>query len=90
MIIPIDNDHRLASDRHQWIVQERTVTKTGPNKGEERWKNISYWATPQGAVNGMVKLKIRLHDSETLTDALEFITNTLNQVSQALTPPGPC
>ena len=86
MIIPIDENFRISSDKYQWIIQERKVTETGKNAGQERWANVSYWGTVQGAVKGLGELMVRLHDSDTLTDALEYIEKLTSKLSQALTP----
>ena len=86
MIIPIDENFRISSDKYQWIIQECKVTETGKNAGKERWVNVSYWGTVQGAVKGLGELMVRLHDSDTLTDALEYIEKLTSKLSQALTP----
>ena len=86
MIIPIDENFRISSDQYQWIIQERKVAETGKNAGKERWVNVSYWGTVQGAVKGLSELMIRLHDSESLTDALEYIEKLSTKLTQALTP----
>ena len=86
MIIPIDANFRITSDKYQWVIQERKVIATGKNAGQENWANVSYWATVQGAVKGLGEMMVRLHDSETLTDALEYVENLTTKLTQALTP----
>ena len=85
MIIPVDNEHRISSDRHQWIIQERKIVQSGNNKGKERWEAMAYYATLQGAVNGLVQLKLRLANTETLADALDYMETLSNKLTRALT-----
>ena len=86
MIIPIDENFRISSDKYQWIIQERKVTETGKNAGQERWANVSYWGTVQGAVKGLSGLMIWLCDSESLIGVLEYIEKLSTKLTQALTP----
>jgi len=86
MIIPIDENFRISSDREQWIIQERKVTETGKNAGKENWVNVSYWGTVQGAVKGLSGLMIWLCDSESLIGVLEYIEKLSTKLTQALTP----
>ena len=87
MIIPIDDNHRIASDANQWIVQEKRIAgENSKNAGEVSWVNHSYYMKLQGAVNGLAQLKLRLNDSETLTDALDYIDRLSTKLSKALTP----
>ena len=49
----IGKKHRLTSDSMNIILQEKSITKSGPNAGKERWENIGYFSNPTNG-NGSV------------------------------------
>jgi len=49
MILPIDDNYRIVSDEHNFILQKKMDPEKNPRKGKraksaEKWKNIGYWA----------------------------------------------
>ena len=86
MIIPIDDKHRLATDRYQWMIQEMKSYKDSKT-GEQvkNWEGIKFYPTIEGAVNGLAQLKLRLSEAETLTDALAEVKNIAKLLKTALT-----
>ena len=87
MIIPIDDTHRITSDRYQWVIQELS-SYFDKNKGEqvETWDNLKFYQTIEGAVNGLFQLKLRLAEGQTLLDALDQVEIVAKTMTEALTP----
>jgi NTP pyrophosphatase (non-canonical NTP hydrolase) len=81
MIIPIDTQFRIKSDRYQWVIQERRT-----RKGGEAWESKLFFGTFQLAVKELGELMVRLSGADTLADALEEVVNVNTTLSQALTP----
>ena len=81
MIIPIDAQFRIKSDRYQWVIQERRT-----RKGREVWESKLFFGTFQSAVKELRELKVRLSGADTLADALDDVEKVNTTVSQALTP----
>ena len=81
MIIPIDAQFRIKSDRYQWMIQERRT-----RKGREVWESKLFFGTFQLAVKELGELMVRLSGADTLADALEEVDTVTTTLSQALTP----
>ena len=81
MIIPIDAQFRIKSDRYQWMIQERRT-----REGREAWESKLFFGTFQLAVKELGELMVRLSGADTLADALEEVDTVTATLSQALTP----
>lgn len=81
MIIPINTQFRIKSDRYQWMIQERRT-----RKGREVWESKLFFGTFQLAYKGLGELMVRLSGADILVDALEEVDTVTTTLSQALTP----
>ncbi len=81
MELEINTKYRIASDKYQWIIQEKRT-----RKGKIDWTSISYYPSIEQAIQGLGELMVRLSDAKTLTDALRDVQNVATQLSHALTP----
>jgi len=79
MIIPIDNDHRINSDRNQWILQERRTVK-----GNDVWLNVAYYTSLDSIINHVYDVKLRLSNAEGLTECLAEAKRLNDVLSRAL------
>jgi hypothetical protein len=67
MKILINADTRLATDPHQWLIQNRRVAN-----GKERWDSVAFYKTLSSAALGLARLKVydfdgvQPHELETL------------------------
>jgi len=49
MILRLDDNYRIVSDEHNFILQRKSDPKKNPRKGKEaqaatdQWKNLGYW-----------------------------------------------
>ncbi len=83
MIIPIDDQHRIAADERQWILQRYA----GIGKdGKPRWNPESYHLRLGTLVQDLVESRLRTSDAATLAEALENFKHICNSLSLALTP----
>ena len=80
MQIQINDQYRISSDSHQWIIQQRRT-----RKGVDGWKSISYHTTIDAVVKRLGQRMVRESDATTLVDALVAIENVTTTLSQALT-----
>ena len=80
MQIQINDQYRISSDSHQWIIQQRRT-----RKGVDGWKSISYHTTIDAVVKHLGQRMVRESDVTTLVDALVAIENVTTTLSQALT-----
>ena len=81
MIIPINQQYRIATDPYQWIVQKKRS-----RKGKEDWESQTYHPSIQSALQSFGEFMVRQSDATTLTDALVEVENVTTTLSQALTP----
>ena len=80
MIIPINEQYRIATDQYQWIIQTKRT-----RYGRKEWRAETYHPTVESALQSLGELLFRQSDAETLTDALEAMKTVTTQLSQALT-----
>ena len=81
MIIPIDPQFRIKTDRYQCMIQE-----TRMRNGESVWESTLYFGSIQSAIKELGELMVRTSDAQTLVDALADVERITTTLSQALTP----
>lgn len=72
MIIPVDQEWRIVSDAHCWTIQRKGADD---KEGKPTWRGLKYLSTLPSALQELANLKIRLHKSETLEEAVSYINN---------------
>ena len=80
MIIPVNEQYRIASDSLQWIVQ-----KARTRNGKKDWAPKLFYPTFESALKGLGELMVRRSDAETLADAIGDVEMVSTTLSQALT-----
>ena len=70
MILPLDDDWRIASDPHTWMVQRRKVFKVGKRAGDVEWESVEWYPTLEMAVVGSCERRCREISTETWVDSL--------------------
>ena len=85
MIIPIDNQHRIASDRYQWVLQERQSYKNSKT-GEtvSNWAAVGYFSRLDSLVSALFDLRLRLSDAEGIAEATQEAKRITKQLHVAL------
>lgn len=63
MIIPVNEQYRIASDSLQWIVQ-----KARTRNGKKDWESKFFYPTFESALRGIGELMVRRSDAQTLAD----------------------
>ena len=81
MILPINDLYRIASDKHQWIIQ-----KHRKKKDQDIWESVSFYPTLLSAINSLGESMVRGSDAEGRSEALVAIKNVTTTLSHALTP----
>jgi len=84
MIIPIDADYRISSDRYQWILQERREFKKGTEEEYARWENLAFYPRLEGIVEHLFDLKLRLSKTEGLEECIAEAKNLSAALQRAL------
>ncbi len=80
MIIPINEQYRIATDPYQWIIQTKRT-----RCGRKEWRAETYHPTFESALQSLGELMVRQSNAETLADALDAVKTITTQLSQALT-----
>ncbi len=79
--IEINDEYRIASDEHQWIVQRKSVNgKTG----EVSWMNKTFHAEIDQATKSLSGLLLRLSDANGLGEILDEIRRIDAMIAQAM------
>ena len=82
MIWKLDNEYRVVSDRHNFILQERTSAERarGRMKGRAkggRWKDLGYWKQLDQVLREYTHQKLRTSSA----DGIEEVLSILAQVN---------
>ena len=87
MILPIDEQYRIAADKHCWAIQE-LIKRKDRNTGQptREWKPIRWYGSIDQTVNGLAGLMLRTSDVETLKDAIAEVDRIAATLGNALTP----
>ena len=82
MIVNINEEYQLSSDKFQWIISKASVSK----EGATTWRAKHYFPTPQQAVNFLAHKMIRESDAHDLSEAIAAVDKITEQLTQALYP----
>ena len=83
MILPINDETRIVSDRRQWIVQRR---RKRIRNGEAilEWRGELFFSTLEAAVKGFGERLLKESKATCATEALADIKRVAEALSQAL------
>ena len=81
--IPLINKHRLEGDSRQWIFQKKMIND---KKGNEQWRNIGYYGTLSGALNGSYAYFVRKSDADTIENFNAESKRIFKELAAALSP----
>ena len=77
MLLVIDGNHRIESTRYCWVVQQRRKTK---------WDALGYYPTLESALHGLVELRLRLSDAQSISEALAEVKSLVAALCRGLPP----
>ncbi len=83
VILAINGQYRIASDRYQWIIQKSHQRKRNGELVTE-WESQSFFPTYEGAVGELGARMVRESDAVGFADALVAVENVVTTLSQAL------
>ncbi len=80
MIIPVNEQYRIATDPYQWMVE-----KARTRNGKKNWEPKLFYPTFESALKGLGELMVRRSEAQTLADAIADVEKVSTTLSQALT-----
>lgn len=83
MILPINDEYRISSDRYQWMIQK--PHKRNRN-GEQviTWESESYFPTFKGALRELGERMVRESEAVGFARALEEVERVVTKLCAAL------
>jgi len=87
MILPIDENYRIAGDQQSWSIQhlrKRRDKTTGELKTV--WESLSWFTSLEAAVNYLGEMLVRTSGAQTLAEALAETNRVTTKLSRALPP----
>lgn len=75
--IRVDEEHRITSDKFQYMLQKRTIVK-----GEETWKTLCYYPTFQSLLQELVHREVRLSDVSSVEELIEATESVSQRVTE--------
>ena len=86
-MIKLDENHRLDSDRYQFIIQKRTVVvkKEAKHLGEEFWDNVAYLPKIEDVLRYMIhkEIKENMDDVGKIVLAVQNLENKFEDLLKA-------
>ena len=88
MIIPIDDETRITSDRHHWILQ-RARRRRRNGEWCQDWRSESYYSSLPLALAALGEAWVRCSDAQGLSNAILEYENAATRLAEALTSADP-
>ena len=88
MIIPIDHETRITSDRHHWILQ-RARRRRRNGEWCQDWRSESYYPSLPLALAALGEAWVRCSEAEGLCNAIQEYENAATRLAEALTSADP-
>ncbi len=77
VIVKINDDYRIESTRYCWVVRRR-------RKG--KWDALGYYPSLETALHGLVELRLRLSDAQSISEALAEVKSLVAALCRGLPP----
>jgi len=78
-LIYIDENYSLGADWHSWHIIKR-VNRNG--KPTDKWRPVKWYATLDGALDGLLRLKLRISEVKTLVELQKEQRKILAELSE--------
>jgi hypothetical protein len=80
MRVHVENDLYISADGREYTLERKRVAERGKQAGEIFYTPIGHYSTLQGAINGLVKLKISESTATTLRELLASVEQIYNDI----------
>ncbi len=90
MILQLDDNYRIVSDEHNFILQRKSDPKKNPRKGKKakavtsQWKNLGYWKDFSQVLSSYTREVLRREMGKTTLKALSRDLRTLRQAIERI------
>ena len=85
VIIPINNEYRIASDAQSWSIQRPRQRRDRKTKQlVDGWESFKWFATFPQASQELGQLMVRTSDAQTLTEAPHEVDRVVAGLSRAI------
>ncbi len=90
MILQLDDNYRIVSDEHNFILQRKADPKKNPRKGKKakvattQWKNLGYWKDLSQLLASYTRQVLRTEIGDTSLKALSRDLATLRQAIERI------
>jgi len=81
--IQLDDDHRIGSDRLQWILEEKT---RNAKTGVDSWAARYFYTSLENLLNDYILTHCRLSGAKTITELRDALENATKRVLRAVEP----
>ena len=90
MILQLDDNYRIVSDEHNFILQRKADPNKNPRKGKkarkapEQWKNLGYWADLSQLLSSYSREALRMEIGQTTLKDLSRDLRTLRKAIERI------
>lgn len=85
MLLPINEQYRLAADSHGWMIEEKRIRKRRGIRRTE-WTPIRWYPTLTQAVENYAEFRLRVSDAQNVAEALSEVKRIAAELCEALRP----
>jgi len=78
------NDLVITSDKYQYVINKKTIAKSGQNKGEEVLIAQSYHPKLEQLAEKLLEMNVKKSDAQTLNDILTTIRATRQLIKKGM------
>ncbi len=90
MILQLDDNYRIVSDEHNFILQRKSDPNKNPRKGKkakaaiDQWKNLGYWKDLSQLLPSYTRQVLRTDIGKTTLKTLSHDLRTLRQAIERI------
>ncbi len=90
MILQLDDNYRIASDEHNFILQKRTDPEKNPRRNRKakaastQWKNLGYWKDLSQLLTSYSRQVLRTDIGKTTLKTLSHDLRTLRKAIERI------
>ena len=83
MQININENWRISTDTHNFIIEQKSIVEKGKSKGEVKWKQMGFYPKMHQAVEGYSR-RFMLNGDETTVEELKASLAVLSKEIAAI------
>jgi len=90
MKLQINQDWRITTDSHNFILEKSRVAGKGEHRGEIVWSQESFYSTFESALEGLIRHETLLCQAESVIELKSLLSRLSEQIDACVKGAGLC